>query len=65
MLPKPHMIPDKQGRMINIHQRPGGWKISPCERDSIYQKFLAQSPDKAWNNERAWAWMELEAASWR
>jgi hypothetical protein len=58
------MIPDKRGRMIDIHECPGGWKITPYQRDRIYQKFLAQFPDKDWESERASAWIRLEAKKW-
>lgn len=55
------MIPDKQGRPICIDDRPGGWKITPRQRDAIYQAFLAQFPKPEWTSERARDWMKLEA----
>jgi hypothetical protein len=58
------MILDKLGRLIHIHDRPGGWKLSPFERDTIYQRFLAQFPDKRWDTDHAWGWMKLEAKRW-
>ncbi|HWB21069.1 MAG TPA: hypothetical protein VG711_12260 [Phycisphaerales bacterium] len=38
------MIEDKQGRPISIHHKDGSFKISPSERDSIYQEFIQQFP---------------------
>lgn len=39
-------IPDKQGNPIDIHHRSGQFKISPYERDAIYQRFVQEFPDK-------------------
>lgn len=58
------IIDDKQGRPICIDDRPGGWKITPRERDTIFQQFLAQFPNRDWSSERAWNWMKLEAKHW-
>lgn len=55
------MIRDKQGRPIDIHARPGGWKLSACERDRIYQAFLLAFPGRDWRSSRAWDWMKLHA----
>ena len=62
-MPTPLTIPDKAGRPIHIHRRPGGWKLTPYERDEIYQRFVEGFPDKEWTAKRARAWMKLEAKS--
>ena len=58
------MVMDKQGRPIHIYDRPNGWKISPYQRDQIYQAFLAQFPDRDCTSEAARSWMKLEAERW-
>jgi hypothetical protein len=55
------MIPDKTGRLICIDERPGGWKLTPRERDTIYQEFLGQFPRRDWTTARASDWVKLEA----
>ena len=44
-------IPDKQFRLVGIHDNPPGWKISPYERDCIYQEYLRAFPTR--ENRRA------------
>ena len=39
------MIPDKQGGLIDVHYRDASFKVSPFERDSVYQRFLRTFPD--------------------
>ena len=55
------LIPDKQGRLVDIDERPGGWKLTPRERDTIYQAFLELFPGRDYTAARAWDWMKLEA----
>jgi hypothetical protein len=69
-------IPDKQGRPINVNERPSGWKITPLERDTIYQEFLQAFPDaherqgilKEFLDERihhrALAWFKVQEGRW-
>jgi hypothetical protein len=44
------IIPDKSGRLIGIHDKPGGWKLSAYQRDVIYQRYqhedVARSPHR-------------------
>ena len=54
----PIMIADKQGKPICIDDCPGGWKITPRERDMIYQAFLITFPDKDWQSSESWDWMQ-------
>lgn len=53
------MVPDKQGRMVDIDDLPNGWKLTPRQRDDIYQQFLKCFPDQDCTSEQARAWVKL------
>ena len=55
------MFPDKQGRLIDIDTHSGAYKISPRERDEIYQAFLKQFPNRNLRSRQAREWMKLKA----
>jgi hypothetical protein len=54
-------ISDKQGRPISVHVLPGGWKITPFQRDSIYQEFLREFPEMDFSSKRAREWMKRQS----
>ena len=48
--------------MVDVDERRN--KLTPCERDTIYQRFLAQFPDHDCTTAKAWSWMRTEAKQW-
>src|SRR5438874_2282973 len=64
---QPHaciLINDKRGIPVCIDRCPRGWKITPRQRDTIYQNFLTQFPSRIWKTPHAMHWMKLEAERW-
>jgi len=39
-------VMDKEGKLIGIHELRGNWKITPFQRDVVYQAFLRAFPDQ-------------------
>jgi len=54
------MIKDKSGRLIGIHDKPGGWKVSAYQRDELYQRYVAE---KVSNSPHQTRWVKLAAKS--